>query len=72
MIQFGIEGVQEEEETLTFPPAFFLPLVFENSSKSFMEYSTVTFGFEPCARVSTGCRKGAKTILFCACSDIKK
>ena len=27
----------------------FLPLVFENSNVSFIEYSTVTFGVDPCA-----------------------
>ena len=55
-----------------YPPAFFLPLVFENSSQRFIEYSTVTFGFDPCALVSTRYRKRAKMIVFGASSDIKK
>ena len=53
-LQIGVEGVKGEEGTLTYPPAFFLPLVFENSSQSFIEYSTVTFGFDPCALLPTG------------------
>ena len=52
-----------------YTPAFFLPLVFENSSQSFIGYSTVTSGFDPCALLSTGYRKHAKTILFGACNN---
>ena len=59
-------------ETFTYPPAFFLPLVFENFCHSFIDYSIVTFGFDPCTLLPTGYRKRTKTILFGACSDIKK
>ena len=77
LLQIGVESVKGEERTSTYPPAFFLPLVFENSSQSFIEYSTVTFGFDPCALLPTGYRKRAGSILFSAfClsaySDIKK
>ena len=68
----GFEGVKLEEGTFTYLPAFFLPYVFENSNKSFIEYSTVTFGFDPCALLPTGYRQRAGSILFGACSDIKK
>ena len=71
-LQIGVEGVKGEEGTLTYPPAYFLPLVFENFSQSFIEYSTVTFGFDPCALLATGYRKRAGSILLSACSDIKK
>ena len=71
-LQIGVEGVKADKEPFIYPNAFFLPLVFENSSQSFIEYSTVTFGFDPCALLPTGHRKRAKTILFGVCSDIKK
>ena len=63
-LQIWIEDVKGEEGTFTYPPAFFLPFVFENSSQSFIEYSTVTFGFDPCALVSTGYQKRTKTIFL--------
>ena len=70
-LQFGVEGVKGEEGTFKYPQAFFLPLVFKNSSQSFIEYSTVTFGFDPCALLPTRYRKRAKTMLFGANIDIK-
>ena len=63
-LQIGAEGVKGGEETFTYPPDFFLPLGFENSSQNFTEYSIVTFGFDPCALLPTGYRKRAKLILF--------
>ena len=51
---------------------FFVSLVFKKSNKSFIEYSTVTFGFDPSVLFPTGYRKRATTILIGACSDIKK
>ena len=66
------KGRREHLHTKKYPSAFFLPLVFKNFSQSFIEYSTVTFEFDPCALVSIGYRKRAKMILFGACSDIKK
>ena len=50
----------------------FCLLVFENSCQSLIEYSTVTFAFDPCPLLPTGYCKRAKTIRFGACSDIKK
>ena len=71
-LQIGDEDVKGDEGTFTYPPAFFLPFVFEKSNKNFIEYSTVTFGFGPVALWPTGYRKRAGSILFGACSDIKK
>ena len=71
-LKIGVEDVKGDKGTLTYPSAFFLPLVFEKSSQSFNEYSTVTFGFAPCALTPTGYRKRAETILLRACSDIKR
>ena len=73
-LQMRVEGVKGQEGTFTYPSVFFLPLVFENSSQSFIEYSlrTVTFEFDPYARLPTRYRQRTKTILFGACSDIKK
>ena len=68
---FKSEGTKILNAPRTYPSAFFLPLVFENSSESSIGYSTVTFGFDPCA-VLRRYRKRTKTILFHACSDIKK
>ena len=42
-LQIGVERVNGGEGTFTYPSAFFLPAVFENSSDSFIEYSTITF-----------------------------
>ena len=42
-LQIGVESTKGEEGTFTHPPAFFLPLVFENSKQRFIEYSSVTF-----------------------------
>ena len=70
-LQTGVEGVKGDKGIFTYPPAFFLPLVFENSCcQSFIEYSTVTFWFDPCSLLPTGYRKRAK-ILIGACSVIK-
>ena len=71
-LQNGVEGVIEDKGTFTYPPTFSLPLVFENFSHIFIEYSTVTFEFDPFALLPTGYRKRTKTILFGACGDIKK
>ena len=49
-LPIGVEGVKGEEETLAYKPAFFLPLVFNNANESLIDYSTVTFGFDLCAR----------------------
>ena len=59
-----IEGVKGDYGTFTYSPAFFLPLAFENSSQRFIEYSTVTFGFDPCALLPTGYRKRAEDDTF--------
>ena len=37
-----IEGVIGEDGIFTYPSAFFLPLVFENSNHSFIELSDLT------------------------------
>ena len=71
-LQIGFEGVKGGQRTFTLHTDFFLPLVVENSSQSFIEYSTVTFGFDPYALLPTGYRKRARTILFGACSNTKK
>ena len=65
-------GVKGDQGTFTYPPTFFPPLVFENSSQSFIEYSTVTFGFDPFAFLPTGYCKRTRTIRFGLCSDTKK
>ena len=52
--------------------SFFLPLVFENSSQSFIEYSTVTFEFDPCVLLPTWYHMRVTATLCGACSDIKK
>ena len=41
-LTIGVEGVLGEERTFTYPPGFFLPLVFKNSSKSFIKFLPVT------------------------------
>ena len=41
-----VESIKGEWGTFTYPSAFFLPLVFENSNQGFIEYSTVTFDFD--------------------------
>ena len=47
-LQIRVEGVKGEEGTLKYPLAFFLPLVFENSNQSIIEYSTVTWIWPLC------------------------
>ena len=69
-LQIEVAGVKGDKGTLTYPPAFFLHLVFENYSQIFIEYITVTFEFYPCALLPTEYRKCAKMILFGACSNI--
>ena len=59
-LQTGLEGIKGVEGIFTYPPAFFLHSVFENSIQSFIKYSTVTFGFDPCALLPTGYRKRTK------------
>ena len=71
-VQTGVEDAKWDYGTFTYPSTFFLPLLFEISSQSFIEYSTVTFRFDPCALLTTGYRKRATTILISACSDITK
>ena len=71
-LQIGVQGVKGEEGTFTYLSAFFLILVFENSSQSFIEYWTVAFGFGPFALLPAGYRKCMGSITFGACSDIKK
>ena len=63
-LQIGVECVKGDQGICSNPWAFLLSLVFENSSQSFIEYSTVTFGFDPCALLPTGYRKRSRTILF--------
>ena len=70
--QIWVKCVKRGERTLTYTPAFFLPLVFENSSQIFIWYSTLTSEFDPCALLLPGYCKCVKTILFGACSAIKK
>ena len=53
-LQIGVEGNKGDKGTFTYPPAFFLLLVFENSSQRFTKYSTVTFGFDPWAILPSG------------------
>ena len=60
-LQIGVEGVKGDKGTLTYPPVFFLPLVFKNSSQSFIEYSDVTFStFDPVLFLLTGYHKTHK------------
>ena len=40
-LQIGVESVKGEEGTLAYLPAFSLPLVLENSSQSFIEYTNI-------------------------------
>ena len=69
-LQIRVESVEGEKGIYTYPPAFFLPLVFETSSQSLIEYSTVTFGFDPCALLKSGYCNRTGSILVGACSDI--
>ena len=70
-LQIGVEGVKGEEGTFTYLPAFFLPLVFENSSQSFIEYST-DFWIWPLCTFTDRISETRGSIRFSACSDIKK
>ena len=42
-LPIGVECVKGKMGTFTYQPDFFLPLVFEHSKKSLIEYSTLTF-----------------------------
>ena len=61
-----VRNASDWEGIFTHQPAFFLPLgFFLNSNKSFIEYSNVTYGFEPCALWPTWYRKRALNTLWC-------
>ena len=72
-LQIRVEGVKGEDEAFTYPPAFFfLPLGFENFNKSFIEYSTVTFGFDPYIYFTDRISQTHGVNIFGACNDINK
>ena len=76
---FGVQGFRLElkvskriREHLHIHRLSFCLKFLKIPATAYIEYSAVTFGFDPRARLSTGYPKRTKTILFGACSDIKK